>query len=137
MLCSDTVSVLQVKVGNIAFLVGFVRYETNFWENPTFRYGVIGGICGLLFLILFLICVCCLCKRQRRLQEMKQRRAAKIMENSFDEFSLEPSDKTLTRHRNVYTNGVDNKGSFSDMNSFLLTFFPFLDPLFVSLLQAL
>ena len=32
----------QVKVGNLKALVGYLKYEHNFWETPAFRWGIIG-----------------------------------------------------------------------------------------------
>ena len=56
---------LQIQVGNIVLIAGYVDYEMSLWENEPIRYGIIGGIVGVV-LILLLIVGLCICIRKRR-----------------------------------------------------------------------
>ena len=46
--------------------IGYLNYVQTIWEYPPGRYGIIGGICGLVLIIV--ICIVCVCiyKRNHR-----------------------------------------------------------------------
>ncbi len=63
---------LQVKVGNLLFSIGYLKYEHNFWENLVFRYSVCAGIAGIILLIILLVIVIKICKRHQKEKKQKK-----------------------------------------------------------------
>ena len=81
---------IQISVGNINFIPGYFKYEINFWDNITFRYGLIGAVAGLLILILILVLICCLCCGNRKRKEPRDDVVDLDISSGFDKLEMRP-----------------------------------------------
>ncbi len=59
----------QVRVGNIRAHIGHLHYQYSIWDYETFRYGIIGAICGLVLLVVIIIVGCVIAKRRKNNSE--------------------------------------------------------------------
>ena len=63
----------QLQLGNIHLHIGYLRYEHSIWENPTFKYSFIGGLCGGVALIIIIAIIVVLwVRRKKKLDHLKE-----------------------------------------------------------------